>query len=533
MKLPYSRKTLRWPTAVNRKKAKKKGATSLISVFLFILFSTLGLSMLYFTGIYLRVSAYKKNSTLLEYASENGIKQGFHHLLGLLAQVRDLSPLTPEELEAFRVDTLNQGSGIAEELIGQTIPLQTEKDWENLNWQSTTDLVLERIEENDTCFNAIYTARILSEGKIDNFKPVRASSLEASLGILAGRLPLPSIPLLVDKKLDAEQKDNFTEENDITLIPSRRNSLPPRPAHSEGDLIPGDALPQLQKALNIKLFSPFDLSNRVLRGALGLEESDEPVPEAVYLIEDDLGLGGIYVQGDLEEMVLAIEEQYQVVSFLSEQGCWVLKFSPRKSKTVFITPEETRHFDLSPRGIIIVNGKILSFGGGIVDPFGRAVLVTEEEIPSILQGVILTIISSDRITLSSHLIHQGVKWLGEIPYVKYSKSQLNLFVTGQDFLEEGGKDGKIIISEDSPQDLKIQASLTACGKGFSIEGRSQTVHILGSLQASDYESNDNALRLTFDERLAEMNELIQDAPQTIKPVLFLSHFMPLEWKEFR
>jgi hypothetical protein len=528
----YSPKTRHSPTPVSRKKRRNKGATSVVSVFLFIIFSTLGLSMLYFTGIYLRISAYKKNAALLDYASENGVKHGFHHLLGLLTQSYFPGLLSQGELEKLWIDSLNQGSGTVQKLIGQTLPLQTDQDWENLRWKSTTDFSLYRMEENEDYFKAVYRTHIFSEGRIDHFKQTGKSSFEASLGVFAGRIPLPSIPFLVDKKLEPEQKENFAEKNHITLIPSPKNLIPPQTVHSEDNLLPKDALPQLQIALRIKLFSPFDLSNRVLRAALGLEESNAPIPEGVYLIQDDLGLGGIYVQGDLEEMVLAIEEEFQVVSFLSDLGCWVLKFSPQKSQTRFITPEETQHFDLYPRGIILVNGKIQSLGGGRMEPSGKAVLVTEEEIPSILQGTNLTIISSGSVSLSSHLIHQGVNWMDKVPYAQYSRSQLNIFATGQDFQSHTATEGKIVIGENAPESLKIQASLTASGKGFSIEGENQTVYLLGSLQASGYSSHENTLSLTHDERLLETHELTQNAPQTAKPVLFLSFFKPVEWKEF-
>ena len=532
MKFPYSQKIRPSKNPARRKRRSNKGATSVVSVFLFIIFSTLGLSMLYFTGIYLRISAYKKNATLLDYASENGVKHGLHNLLGLLTQSSFPVLLSPEELETLWSDALNQDSGAVEKLIGQTPPLQFAESWENLGWESTIDVSLVRMEENESYFKAVYRLHVLSEGKIDHFNHMGASSFEASLGVFAGRVPLPTIPFLVNKIIEPEQKEHFTANNHITLTPTPKNLISHKIEHSEEDLLPTDALPQLQKALRIKLFSPFDLSNRVLRTALGLEESNAPVPEGVYLIQDDLGLGGIYVEGDLEEMVLAIEEEFQVVSFLTDRGCWTLKFSPQKSQTQFITPEEILHFDLYPRGIIIVNGKIQSLGGGMMEPSGRAILAKEEEVPSILQGVNLTIVSSGRITLSSHLIHQGANWMNKVPYAQYSRSQLNIFAAGQDFQGNETSEGKIVIDEDSPRDIKIQASLTASGKGFSIEGENKTVYLLGSLQVSDYLSNENALNLTYDERLLEMNELTQDAPQSAKPVLFLSFIKPVEWKEF-
>ena len=517
---------------VEKHRKTRKGAMTLVSVFLFFVFSTLGLSMLYFSQIYLKLSIYKKNSTLLDYASENGIKLGLDHLLNLLSHTVSPSLLSQQESNELREDTINKGFEIVEKLLGSRLPLQNSQAWEDLGWESITNFYFEKIEEKEDYFHATYKAEISSAGKIKNFKEARESSLEASLGIIAGNLPLPYIPLLIDKKLDPDQKNDFAENNKIGFLPSEKNLISPQISFAEGDLIPKDANSQVQKALKIKFFYPQNLSNRRLRAILGLEETNEPVPDGAYLIKDDLGLGGIYVQGDLEEMVTAIEENFQVVSFLTEQGCWILKYSPSKSKTIFSTPEEVLYYDLIPLGIIIVNGKINSLGGGVMDPSGQAILVKEEEIPSILNGVNLTIISSDKITLSSHLIHQGVKWIDKVPYVKDRNSQLNIFVTGNDFQGNAEREGKIIIDKDSPQEIKIQASLTAADKGFSVEGKGKTVQILGSLHASDYISNGNKLNLTFDERLLEESDLVQNAPKTAKPVLCLSFFKPLEWKEF-
>ena len=166
-----------------------------------------------------------------------------------------------------------------------------------------------------------------------------------------------------------------------------------------------------------------------------------------------------------------------------------------------------------------------------MNPSGEVVLEKNEEISCILQGVDLTIISSHKITISSHLIHQGVKWTDGVPYVKDSNSQLNIFATGNDFWDNTQTDGKIVIDENAADEIKIQAALTASGEGFSIQGEQKTVHLLGSLQVSDYVSNQNALKITLDSQLLMENKLLQNAPQTTKPVLCLSFFRVLEWEE--
>ena len=504
---------------------------TVVSVFIFLVFSTLGLSMLYLSQIHLKLSGHKKNSILLYYASENGIKQGFCHLADLLSQASSSSLLSSEELEEIKKKVQEKGVEPIERILGKSLPLVSSESWEKLSWESSTDFYFEKILAKEDYFKATYNALIHSEGKIKNFKQKKESTLKASIGLLAGYIPLPYIPLLIDKKLEPEEEENFKEENEIDLISSKRNLLKPQISFPEEELLPKRADSQLIKALNIKVFYPQNLSNQQLRAALGLDETGEPVPEGVYLVKDDLGLRGIYVQGDLEEMVMVVEDDFQVISFVSEQGCWTLKFSPKECTTIFRTPEETLSYDLIPLGIIIVDGKIRSLGGGKVNPFGEVVLEKNEEIPCILQGVNLTIISSHKITISSHLIHQGVKWTDGVPYVKDSNSQLNIFATGNDFWDNTQRDGKIVIDENSANEIIIQASLTASGEGFSIEGEQKTVHLLGSLQVSDYISNQNALKITLDDRLMMENSLHQNAPQTTKPVFCLSFFRILEWEE--
>lgn len=517
---------------INWRLKRRKGVTTLISVFLFFIFSTFGLSMLYLSLIYLKLSAYRKNSILLDYASENGIKQGYNHLIHHLSHANSPSLLSQSETHELLENTRKKGSVILEKLFASKPPFQNSQDWENMGWESVTYFDLEKIEEEENYFHAIYKVQICSKGKIKNFKQSRESSLEAFLGILAGKLPLSFISLLIDKKLDPNQKENILENNKISFSSLEKNPLSPQISIAEEDLLPKDAFSQLNKALKINIFRPQELSARLLRAVLGLEKSNDPVPEGVYLIKDNIGLGGIYVEGDLEEMVIAIEEDFQIVSFLTEQGFWILKFSPSKCETLFSSPKEIFHYNLIPLGIIVVNGEIHSLGGGKVNPSGQIVLETEEEIPSILKGINLTIISSDKITLSSHLIHQGVKWTEGIPYVKNSNSHLNIFATGKSFNEDKESDGKIIIDESSPRELKIQASLTASGKGFSIEGKRKSVHILGSLHTSSYFSNKNKLKITFDDRILKESYLAEDAPATAKPVLSLSFFKLTEWKEF-
>lgn len=513
-------------------KKPKKGAMSLISSFILFILSVFGLSLLYLSQIHLRMSAYKKNSTIFEYAAENGIKRGFNNLLELLSQASTPSILSSEHLDQLRENAWSNCPGIIEEILGVKLPLATSETWERQIWKSTTHFFLERIIEQENYFLALYRVSINSEGKIENFKQKRKSVLIASLGVFAGNLPLSFFPLLIDKQKSAEEKENFLEKNNISLFQSKKNHLQPKITFSEKELIPEEAIPELSKALKVNFFYPQNLSRAKLRAVLGLDESDEPVPDGVYLIKDDMGLGGVYAQGDVEEMVVAVENEFQVLFFRTKDGTWILKYSPSKSKTFFTTPEKTSHYDLIPLGIIIINGKVNSLGGGIVAPSGEVTMIKDREVSSILRGIQLTIISSDKITISSHLILQGVKQQEGLPYVKDSNSQLILFSTGKNFWDKTNTEGGITIEESSPAEIKIQAMLTARGEGFTIEGESKKIHILGSLQASDYISHKNSLKITFDDLWLEDITFPKNAPITKEPVIFISFFRALEWEEF-
>ncbi len=531
MKLLYSLKTLPWHFPAKNKRKQASGVITAVTVFVFFIFSTLGLSMLYLSQIHLKLSGHKKNSILLDYASENGIKQGLCYLADKISQFSSPSLLSQEEAEELRRDVQDKGTRIIERLLNASLSFVNSGSWGKMSWESSTDFYVEEMVEKEDYFKTTYRAVIRSEGKIKNFKQRKESTLKASIGLLVGNLPLPYIPLLIDKTLEPGEKDNFVEKNKIDLLPPELNLLKPQITFSEEELLPKRADSLLAKALNIGIFYPQNLSNRQLRAALGLEEIDEPVPEGVYLVKDDLGLRGIFVQGDLDEMVMAIEDDFQVISFVSKQGCWTLKFNPPACATIFTSPEETLSYDLIPLGIIIVDGEIHSLGGGEMNPSGEVALAKDEEIPSILQGVNITIISSHTITLTSHLIHQGVKWIDGIPYVKDSNSQLTIFAAGTDFWDNTKREGKIVIDKNSPDEIKIQASLTASGNGFTIEGEKKTAHLLGGLQTSDYTSTSSTLKIIPDEQLQEKNNFPRNVPQTTKPVLYLSFFKVLEWRE--
>ena len=488
--------------------------------------------MLHLTQVYLKISAYRKNAMLLEYASENGIKQGFNHLRDLVSLASSPVLLTEDEVLQFFADTAAQGNAVVQRVLGCGLPYELDGSWERMAWESQSVFQCIGLREEQDYFIAEYRGRISATGRLLGFKPTKATILDSELGILAGHIPLPAIAFLLDKSMTAEQRGAYLEENDIHMIPSEHVDLPASAAFSDGGLLPQQALPQLAKVLKIKIFHPQDLSAAKLRLALGLEVNNEPVPKGVFLIQDDMGLGGVFVQGDLDEMVLAIQGNYQIILFRQGQDLWILKFSPEDNRTIFDSPGGSQTFDFVPLGIIVVNGKILSLGGGFENAEGLILMTSQEEIPCVKQGVNLTIISSDEITLSSHLIYQGVTWKEGVPYIKDSDPQLIIHAAGRDLLDGEEREGEIVIDENSPEKLKIHASMTAAGGGISVNGEDKEVQLLGSLQTSGLALNGNEIGIKFDDRFFRFRgDMFQNGPFTAKPVLYISGFKITEWRE--
>ena len=516
---------------LERNKNKREGTVLIVTVFLFLGFTTLALGLIFLSQVYLQVGGYVKNSSRLDYCSENGIKEAFHHLAAAIGNAPSPAVISEERYLELGDDARGRGNRLFEEAAGIRFPVQIRALAEGMIWQSRTDCRLGKLVDREGFFLADYVLPVQAEGRLRSLPFRRPASLEARAEVLAGRIPLSAVPFLLNKAMSPVERDDFLEENDITLLPAAREILSPQISFADEPLIPDSATPFLGKALDIEIFRPQDLTAAKLRSILGLPESQDPVPEGVYLIRNDLGLAGIYVQGDVQEMVAAVEGSFQVISFRLGEGLWVLKYSPSESRTSFLSPQGEETFDLVPLGIIIISGEVLSLGGGVVEAGGEVRLVTDREVPSLLPGVKLTLVASEKITITSHLVQQGLSWQDGIPYVKSEQSQLVIFSTGRDFWTEAAIEGGIVIAAGAPQDLKVQAALTAGGDGLKVEGAGKTLQVYGSIQTTAYSSSGRRLSLTPWAPRPDAEESAL-GPQTSQPVIFIARFGASEWKEY-
>jgi hypothetical protein len=508
---------------------KSRGAMTLLAALLTVAFSVLALGIVYLSQIHLRLVGYKINAVRLDLAAENGLKDGFARASDLLDSTPIPQYLTSVEYDELRWDAVQGGPGVLRSLLNSDIPLHQEGQTSSQVWENQVNFAPARLRLFDPYFNASYRVEVKTRARVHNFPVLREAGLEALLEARAGRIPLPLFLILMGGAEKIESWDEFLEINNITLADS--DPQPPgQPLLAAGeDLLPEAAGELVQEAFNIEIFRPQDLTPAKLREAIGLAPSEEPVPDGVYLIRDDLGLGGIYVQGDVTEMILAIDFDYQVAAFRQEENLWILKYSPALSHTVFISPVDEQTFDLVPRGICIVEGSILSLGGGVLDSSGEPVPARDQEIPCILKGVDLTIVCSDTIVLTSHLIHQGVKWQDGIPYIKDGDSQLHLLATGKNLQGTDSGGGEIILQPEGQDGLTVQASLSGLKGGVRIEGENKTIDLLGSLHFPEFDSQGNSLNLFLDTGLLKNERRLQNAPLTRYPVITHSGLRVTAW----
>lgn len=504
----------------------------MVCAFMVFLFTAIGLTTLMMTQVNLKLSQYRKNSVLMDYASENGIKLGFAQLSELISGIQEPVILSEQEFASLKEDAFHNGEQAIELLLSCETPLTTSDEWEYMKWNCLTSFTKTCVKDNSAYLMSEYKVDLRSQGKVYEYRTSRIKTLSCLLTLFTGNIPLSALPLLKDKNTDRTTKEDFLEKNHISVFSTGEDGESPKIFLSEDDLIPDTSSEQIREALNIKTFKPQDLSDQKLRQVLGLEIIDEPVPGGVYLIKDDLGLGGIFIQGDVNEMVLAVEQDYQVIKITQEAGVWILKFNPQTIETCFITPLDTQYFDLTPKGIIIVNGGIKSLGGGFVNSSGGIEMLGQEgQVPSVLKSVNLTIITSEEIIISEHIIHEGVQWIESVPYVKDSHSQLNIFAGGNDLVEQGERTGGITIDSNSAVELKIQASLTASAGEFSIKGENKTVGVFGSVHASEFSIIQNELNVFADKRFLDDENLLINSPSVKTPLLHLADLEIREWRE--
>jgi hypothetical protein len=535
MSLRFFRRTPLWPVPTDgpepsRPAKRRRGSAALIVVFAFFLFSALGLGTLDMTRTYLKVSAYRKNVLLLSYAAENGVKRSLNRVCAGLGRTPRPLPLAADRLTALADDARAGGTAAAETAMSLNLPDRLEETSGDQSWTGTARCTMDRFTDAASYFMAEYRITLEAEGRLKNLAPSRGAALEMILKTAAGRIPLSYFSFLLTGPESGPGAADLLASDKLRVLPSRSKDLAPRALVTPRPVLPQNPAELLAAAAKVRFLRPGELDRAELRRALGLEMIDAPIPDGVYLISGDVRPGGVFIQGDLDSLYLAAAAGWQYLEFRSGPARWLLKFSPAAGKMEFRSPEGVTAADRVPLGMILVNGAIAVLSAARVDAGEELSPVSDTEVPAVLDGAALTIVSAGEITIGSHLLHEGVKWMEDVPYLKDRSSQLVVYAGGRDLIDGTARDGRIIIGAAAPPDVRIQASLTAAN-GFAIDGGSRSVVLTGGLQTSVLSLGEGRLTIAPDERLAAEGLAPATGPAATEPVLFVLSLRPVAWTE--
>ena len=509
---------------------RESGSLTLLAVFVYFIFSAIGLGLIFVAQLHLRIAGYRKSAALLSYAAENGVKQGFALLAGRVAASGGPAACTEERFAGLRAEIESGSAAIVAEVLGAAPPFAAGDGAGDQSWTATTDFAPLGIAAADRYFIADFQGTTRGTGRLAGLAPTRQTCLDVSLRVLAGHIPLAYFPVLIAGAASPEARQDMLRGQDIVPIPQPGGAAPPAISFSDDAVSPAEGDLLLKKAARVKFLTPGRLTRAELRAALGLEMVDEPVPDGVYLMQSDAGLGGVFVQGDLDTLVLAIQGDSQAIAFAQGDRVWLLTFSFLQDRTTFLSPEGSREFARVPLGIILVNGAVGALGGGTIAPDGTAEIAAESAEPCILRGASLTIVASDKIEISSPLIQQGVKWIGRIPYLKDSTSQLVLYATGRDLLGDEARAGSVVLDPHAGGTVAVQASIAAKGE-FRVDGAPRTIAVAGGVQTANIALNGSTLQILPDDRLQRPGWAPDNAPATAKPLLAVLALKPLQWRD--
>ncbi len=497
---------------------------------LFFLFSGLGLGLVLLADGFQRMSRSRRDALRLECAAENGVKQGLARLAPATA-MGSAATIEDNHLTALGEDAAAGGIRAAEEAMNIFFPLLRDGIGSSgLSWSATAGCGLRRFARSGEQFEAEYLVSIEARGRIPGWRPEASAGLDLGLSVLAGRVPLAYFPLLLAGAEANESAAGLLEDGRVSLVPLSRSDLAARALVTPRPLVPADTSPLLAEVLKIRLLEPGGIRLDILRQALGLPAVDEPVPDGVYLIQSDAGLGGIFVQGDLDRLLLAVEGDRQIIGFENPAGAWRLSFVPGLGPTEFTTPTGSTTNNHVPLGIILVNGAVGSLSAAKPDGAGGLEASPEAGLPSLKDGQSLTIVSSHELVIDSDLLPEGVRWAGSIPYLRDKPSQLVVYAGNRDLLDGSETGGNIKIGSRAPSRVRIHGSLAASGR-LSVEGQAKEIFVGGGVQAASLGLGSSTLSVSPDERIAQGTLAPAPGPTAAEPVLKVLRLRPLAWRE--
>ncbi|MGB9906196.1 MAG: hypothetical protein ACPLRR_02275 [Candidatus Saccharicenans sp.] len=499
----------------------------MVCLLLMAVFMTLGMGLLINSRLYLQTHGFRKLSRLSSYAAENGLKEAWSRMQTRAQEAFYEPEINDETFQTIKKAPETNLLAVLQPLLRAAL-FKSQDELSGLAWEASASADLEELYSDEHYLKATFGFNIEATGQVQGPGGSRSEQIKAELVLLAGHLPLNQVPVAVGK--EGLEPASAARIKTRPLLPE--NLSLPQVKTVSSSFIPGEALPLL--AHGLKILKPASLPNWLLRQALGLEPGPDAVPEGVYLVQDSLGPGGIYVQGDLDLLLLGIDCGFQVIQFHQKEFRWLLRFNPTTARASFISPSGYQEFKELPIPLVMINGKVLSLTSGCPGRDGFLEASKEAGCPAFLSGVKITIVCSGRLDVTSNLYSEGLEWKEGLPYLKSRQSQLIIWSTGQDFQTDALTDGGINLFSSSDEKRIIEASLIAGGQGLKTDLPGEKLELIGSLAATALDLGRTELDIftlpaTGPPPPSEPD--LQVYSETA--LLHLSHFRILEWRSTR
>jgi hypothetical protein len=284
---------------------------------------------------------------------------------------------------------------------------------------------------------------------------------EVTIDILSGKIPLTFFPLLVKKNIDIPT-GTFLKENQI-INKSRKNLVVDNietELNFSGFLM--DSLKVTETLMNW----------RAIREKLGLEPSDDPIPEGPHLVVENGVVESVVIQGDVEQMVFFADSQNHLQKIRIIQNSIPYEIHYRPGENYFVCWNHSPAGNVLFREKILVNGDVCS-----IEQEGDAAFLDNSDIQLFVSGKI--IIRSD---LKTEIDLQPL----DLKNMKCT----NMRVTagkGQIF-NQGSARNEIIVDTGTTGKTELQVSMITAGK-FTNKNPGAELKLTGSLYCTDLENH--------------------------------------------
>jgi len=281
----------------------------------------------------------------------------------------------------------------------------------------------------------------------------------SSFDILAGKIPVTYFPVFI-QLTGIGADDNFFAQNNVIN-------------YSSSEMVVGDIDTQMDFAT--KIYDTFQIPDehtyiwRHIRDVLGLEPLDEPLDEGIYILVEGTIVSGIFVQGDVQDMVFSVSlsgsDYIQEIEIIKNSVSYTIRYIPKGN---FLECwDSSIRSDLVFGETLIVNGSVES--------------IRQEGEAAFASNACIELLISAQAAIRSNLLTQ------ESPLTVNTLKMTNLTLAAgfQYLFNMDDEPEPSVIAVEKTSDAEIQANIIVNGK---FTNKSQQLKLTGSLYGKELDN---------------------------------------------